>query len=266
MTTPYATINDPEFYIALLSFLSPDAERISTSNPLCFTSSYMPKMDLNHQLAKPLKDLLDTLAKVMSSPGNPAAVAASIGQSSVNGSLNTSIYYAFNSATEVDIARTQKYLSSMLTHIQESNPPRQGANRDVHHSTIDLLVCLIKLTHEYCWESFEKHVNKRLHLLQPARQAVEDAPSETLTSTQRETFIETFNLIDRVVGIVRQGKTSFNQRDCRILFNVYIKLKRLTILTFQPVRGGNVLLKKLDEVIGEILTPTLAQYSLMSCF
>ena len=182
-------------------------------------------------------------------PGNSAAVAATISKSP-DGSLHTSIYYTFNSATSSTMAQTQDYLNQILSHLRTSPSATRLSLAD--KSAVECIKTLLHIVHMHCWGSFQKRVNKRLGLLSQARDIIASADAETLVLEDRQVYNEILDVIDIVVDIARvhegTSPATLHDDDVDNLIGVYERLTSLNALS--PEGDAQQRLDELDVVLG----------------
>lgn len=242
--------DDPELYVELLAMCQEaghhSPQRADTSK------QYSPPIDMDALLDKPLSVFLGTLTSILViEPGNSAAAAASI-LSPSSGQLDVTIYYAFNSATDTQLANTQKYLQNILSHLRRIRPPPAGPPLDT--AALEIAQNIIECVHIHCWELFKKRVNKRWDLVEIASKALRER-GDSLNPDKRSTYATTLFLVRNVVRIVDDSTKSGtlcsdNSHD---LLAIFIRLIRLKILPDIDQKRDYTLLEEFDNFVGESL-------------
>jgi hypothetical protein len=175
--------DDPEFYVELLSQLIPQSERRSHMLGRCLSvASGDPQ----------LQELLDALALViMKHPENPAAVAASLSSDRVK------IYLTFNT-DEDGVEDHLKAILRLLRQVhQKVHAPQEESPWTSRENTPELEE-LIRIVHDFCWESFAKRVSKGRLALEEARMQLARFDDMSPVYRSNDTW-----LLDTVAEIIR---------------------------------------------------------------
>jgi hypothetical protein len=187
--TRWLDIDDPEFYVELLSSSS---QRVKEQSPF---DQHMPNRrtsipNNDPQLSKRLRALLDLLASVIvKKPKNPAAMAASMSQDEVT------IYFTF----DTDEVGVEDYLNAILHLLRQVVQKEAASQGGSYKAGFDRLEELIEIVHNFCWESFAKRVRKGRLVLDEARKELDR--SSTLSSITRRAYTLLLSKVSEVIQI-----------------------------------------------------------------